>query len=214
MWKLSKKFIAILLFFAACARVDAAEKMRPVWLVGNGFHTSLAFRVRDFPASAAWSGDRDADHLLIGWGAADFYRGRTDLWTICRSIGWPTPSALHVVPVRGAVARRFLHSDVIRLQLPSENARRFFAALDASFARDKDGRRRLLGPGYFLRSRFYAGREHFCFFKMCNVWFAQKLRRSGVPINPLTSITAAELARQVAKVGHREHTRSKPLDAF
>ena len=214
MAKLSNKFLALVAWCAAGAPLAAAESTHPVWLVSNGFHSSLAVRAGDFPGARQLTGDPRAGHLLIGWGGAEFYRGRTDLWTICRSIGWPTRSALHVVPIRGAVVRRFPRSDVIRLELPAANYRLLLSDLDLSFARNSTGRPILLGPGDIAGSRFYEGWERFCLFKMCNVWAAQKLRRRGVGICVPLAITASGLAGQAARLGERESRRRRPVDAF
>jgi hypothetical protein len=45
-----------------------------VWLVSNGFHSSLAFRASDVPELAKLTAERRPSYVLIGWGEADFYR--------------------------------------------------------------------------------------------------------------------------------------------
>jgi uncharacterized protein (TIGR02117 family) len=211
---LSNKFIFLLLLFVSSGRNAGAEEQRPIWLVSNGFHTSIGVRSGDFPLRREVAGAAAADHLLIGWGGSEFYRGRANPWTLFKSISWPNPSALHVVPVRGSLARRFRRSEVIRLMLPSARHRELMKDLAASFARDSTGRLTVLGPGYFPVSRFYAGTERFCLFQMCNLWIARKLRRNGVRVFVPTAIAPSELMWQAARLGHREQGRRRPADTL
>ena len=174
--------IAILLGLCAPASGEATRK---VWLVGNGFHSAIAISARDIPGGRELSGDSRAEWLLFGWGDADFYRRKINPWTVLTAIVWPSPSILHVVPVRGSVADRFRRSDVIELSLPRSGHRALCAALDDAFARDARGRRIFVQRGYFPESRFYAGRERFYFPKMCNLWVAQKLAGADESRSPL-----------------------------
>lgn len=203
--------IALLLGLSAPA---SAEATRKVWLVGNGFHSAIAVRTCDLPGGREISGDPRAEWLLIGWGDADFYRRKINPWTVLTAIVWPSPSILHVVPVRGSVADRFRRSDVIELSLPRSRHRALCAALGDAFARDPRGRRIFFQRGYFPESRFYAGRESFYFPKMCNLWVAQKLGHAGVRLFPPTAFFAGALIRQASQSGVRLQFRHRPVDAF
>lgn len=200
------------LFALAAATTEAA----PVWLVSNGFHTSLALRISDLPPRLrALSGDQRASHVLFGWGAEPFYTARRVTPAIfCRTICLPTPSALHVVPFRGPVWRRFSHSDVLRFELSQLRTRELMRFLEEAVRRDKHGGPILIGPGYFPRSRFYAGREIFWFPATCNVWSARALRLGGIRAGLLFSVTATGLVAEVEKKGCREQIRRAPVDGF
>lgn len=203
--------LAIAALLGLCASACAADR---VWLVGNGFHSGIAICAKDLPDGRNLSGDPRAEILLIGWGDAAFYRRQINPWTTLAALGWPTPSILHVVPVRGSVTARFPRSDVIALSLPRSRYLALCRALDDAFSRDARGRRVFVQRGYVPESRFYAGRESFYFPKMCNLWTAQKLQRAGVPVFAPTAILASGLARQVARTGTRLQSRRRPLDAF
>lgn len=192
------------------------SKTLPVWLVGNGFHSSIAVRVSDLPRSwRTLTEDPRAEHVLIGWGNARFYRSkRPGFLATCVAILGVSPSALHVVPVRGPVARRFARSDVIRFSVKEEGFSMMLAHLDRAFARNKHGQRILLGPGHLPGSRFYVGRDHFCLMQMCNVWTARVLRRAGLRISVAASCAASELAWQADRLGVREQWRRLPLQGF
>src|SRR5688572_21030752 len=128
-------------------KARAAAPAKSIWLVGNGFHSSIAVRTADLPFARALSPDPRAEVLVIGWGAADYYRGRVNPWTFCKALCGGSPSILHVVPIRGAVARRFPRSDVVELRVSVANLRRLVHELDRAFARDERGRPIVVFPG-------------------------------------------------------------------
>ena len=185
----------------------------PVWVVSNGFHTSLALRAADLPLAKEVFGSGQADVVLLGWGARDIYRGYNNPWTVCEAV-FGGPSLLHVIPIRGTVRSRFLHSDIVRFDLPCDRVRALARELERAFARDELGRLEPQGRGYYAESRFYRGRERFYFPKVCNTWVASKLQRSGVPLCVPASLLAPVLIRQAARAGKREERRSAPVDAF
>ncbi len=203
----------VVLFGALCVRAGAAEP-GTVWVVSNGFHSALVLRRSDVPFQREIGGDASADFLMFGWGDADFYRRRINPWTCLKAICWPSPSIIHVVSIRGSVAARFRQSDVFALSLSQSQLRNLARGIAEAFARDSRGRCIFVTRGYFPESRFYEGSERFYFPKMCNVWVAQKLRGGGVPVNVPSSVVASELMWQVRKLGTRQQSLRRPVDAF
>lgn len=210
----SRLLTVLALALSILAGITHADETKPVWLLSNGLHTSLAVRARDVPFRQEIAGPSRADTLLIGWGAADFYRGNVTLCTVLRATLTPSPSVLHIVPVRGPLARRFAHSDIIELTLTPAQFRTLLAQLDAAFARDDAGRRDFISPGYFENSRFFRGSERFYFPKMCNLWVAQRLHRSGLPICVPGAVAASELIWQAERIGKRRQSLRLPVDGF
>ncbi len=216
----SRDFLGIFIFALHgllgehCAAGGVSESTRSVWLVSNGFHSSLAFRARDFPEARTLTGDPRPDYLVIGWGAARFYQGRADPITLARAIFGCDSTALHVVPVRGPLARRFAHSAILRFDIPAERQRALVCELRRTFVRDAAGRPIFKSRGYFADSRFYLARDHFYFPRMCNLWVAQKLRHAGIHVPFFPSIAASELIYQAAPLAHREQYLRLPVDAF
>ncbi len=188
----------------------------PVWLVSNGFHTSIAVRRDQVPGELArLVDDPAAEYLLIGWGAAIYYTARKVTPVIfCRATFFPTASALHIVPVRGALAKRFARSDIFRFSISPAGLHQLGRFLDDAVRRARSGEAVSLGAGYLPGSRFYAGREIFWFPVTCNIWSARALRRAGLPIRVWTAIAAPDLIRQAQKLGRREQWRRRPLDGF
>jgi hypothetical protein len=186
----------------------------PVWVVSNGFHTSLGFRARDVPQLAALTPERRADYVLIGWGDADFYRFPATPWLLIKAVCWPTPGALHMVPVRGPLTGTVGNSDIIRFELGSAGFAKMRRHIEKHVSRDRQDSAIPLGKGYTDQSRFYVSRESFYFPKMCNMWVAQALRLGGVRVVPGMAISAQGLQWQIGPQGRRLNTRRRPLDAF
>jgi len=173
---------------------------KPVWMVGNDFHTSIVLLAKDVPYRAEISGLPGADYVAFGWGASADYRGPSRPWTEVQAM-IPLPGALHVVPFRGPVTRRFPHCDVVLLRLKQASFATLIAELDHAFARDRTGRRIFLARGYFPDSRFYASRERFFFPYVCNMWVAVKLERAGVPFFLPRTILSNSLILQAREYG-------------
>jgi hypothetical protein len=137
----------------------------PVWVVSNGFHTSLGFRARDVPQLAALTPERRADYVLIGWGDADFYRFPAMPWRLVKAVCWPTPGALHIVPVRGPLTGTLANSDIIQFELGSVGFAKMRRHIEKHLSRDRQNSAIPLGKGYTATSRFYVSRESFYFLK-------------------------------------------------
>ncbi len=187
---------------------------RPLWIVSNGFHTSLAIRGRDFPDAPQIPQATAADELVIGWGATHFYAGNADPVTLFQAAFGLDTSALHVVPVRGTLMARFAHSDIIEFDLPAARYREIVRAIDETFARDRKGAPVVIGAGYTPESRFYLARGRFYFPMMCNMWVARKLQQGGIHLSPASVVTADTLIHRASKIGRVLQRRSEPSDHF
>jgi uncharacterized protein (TIGR02117 family) len=212
--------LRVLIAFACVAflqlegKAGGSTDTRPVWLVSNGFHSSLAFRASDVPALAKLTAERRPSYVLIGWGEADFYRFPATPWLLVKAVFWPTDGALHVVPVRGSLTDELANSDIVRFDVAPANFAKLQQRIDRHIARDSSGAAVPLGKGYRETSRFYLSRESFYFPKMCNMWTAQALRTGGVKVVPSLAISAQQLQWQTEPQGRRLNRRKRPLDAF
>jgi len=157
-------------------------------------------RTRDIPFWREITGPRDFDELAIGWGASADYRGPSTPWTVLQAM-FPNHAALHIVPIRGAITRRFPHSDVVLLWLKPGSFFKLISEIDRSFAFTPDHRRIFLGRGHFPDGRFYASSERFYFPYVCNTWVAIKLRHAGVPFFLPRAILSNSLILQAGEKG-------------
>jgi hypothetical protein len=185
----------------------------PVWLVGNDFHTSLVLRARDVPFRREICDVRDANALAFGWGASADYRGPSTPWTVLQAM-FPNRGALHIVPIRGSITRRFPHSDVVLLRLTPQSFSRLLSELDQSFAFTPDHHRIDLGRGVFPDGRFYASRERFLFPYVCNMWVAVKLSRAGVHFFLPRAVLSNSLILQAGEKGVTLQRHDGGFNAF
>lgn len=195
----------------ACA-AEAAEK--PVWLVANGFHTSIVLRTRDIPFAGEIPDTAHSDAIAFGWGASYSYSRETMSVPAILLAIFPNRAALHVIPFRGPIARRFPRSDIVLLHLSDTACARLTAGMDKSFARDSRGKRIILCPGYSPGSHFYISGERFYFPYVCNVWVAMRLRRAGLPLSLHRAILADSLIIQASGLGLRYQKRHPPLESY
>jgi len=204
-WTLS---LLLCLAFAK-ARGGDTEGDVPVWLLGNDFHTSVVLRTRDVPFWREISGSPDPDELAVGWGASADYRGPSTPFTVVEAI-FPNHAALHIVPIKGSITKRFPNCDVVVLWLKPAEFAKFLNEINRSFAFTPDGSRVLLGKGYFPDSRFYASSELFYFPYVCNMWVAIKLSHAGVPFFLPRAVLSNSLILQAREKGvllQRHHGR-------
>jgi uncharacterized protein (TIGR02117 family) len=208
--------LALICALLTVARVDAASSERQIWVLSNGFHSAVALRTKDVsPLIRGTIDDKRAQWVLVGWGDRDFFMAdKASVWTVIKAVCWPTPSALHVVPLRQLPQRVYRNSEVILLDLSAKQHGELIAYLEAQFARSGDGRPIRLGKGFTDNSGFFLGSEKFYFPKMCNWWLADGLSRAGVPIRTRQAITAQGLTRQMRKHGNRVGGLRRPVDGF
>lgn len=176
---------------APVAVLPRAPLATSIFLVPQGGHTGIAVRRADIPA-ALLPEQRDfpdADFLEFGWGDRDFYMAETaGPWLAFKAAFLPTPSAVHVAGIRGALDAHFAQSEIVEIRLSRPALERLLHYVHDSFLRD-GGAAEALGRG------FYAGRDTFHLLRTCNVWTAGALRAAGLPVR--NAITVEGIMSQV-----------------
>ncbi len=183
-------------------RRAAQKPPAKVWLVSNGWHTSIALRTEDATKELQAYAPK-SQYLVIGWGGADFYMWREmeNIFRQTRAILFPTSSALHVIPVKRSLVQEFPNSEIIEFEVSEQGLERLRKSLARSFKRDPKGQPLLIGPGKFSTSFFFSGAETYYIPKTCNMWAASKLNTAGVPIRVSAAIVADNLIWQGRKNG-------------
>jgi hypothetical protein len=192
----------------------AGGETRPVWLVSNGFHSSIGFRARDFSNAAAITGDPRATHVLLGWGDADFYRFNVTPWIFVKAVFWPTDGALHVVPVRGPIEQKLRNSDVVRFDLRRRDSQKWSGWCRGLLRETAPGGFVRLGRAISRRAASIWGASSFTFRRCATMWVANLLRKGGVKVIVPGAVNAGSLVWQTEPQGVRLGKRRKPLDAF
>jgi len=173
------------------AMLPEAPAVTSVFLVPQGGHTGIAVRRADIPAPLVPEKRDfpDADFLEFGWGDRDFYMAETaGPWLAFKAAFFPTPSAVHVAGIRGALDAYFPQSEIVEVRLSRLALERLLRYVHDAFERD-GAAAEPLGRG------FYAGRDTFHLLRTCNVWTAGALRAAGLPVR--NAITVQGIMSQV-----------------
>jgi hypothetical protein len=194
--------------------VGSQKLARPerVWLVSNGFHTSIAIRAQDAPPGYR-AMDAKARYFVIGWGGRDLYmKGRVMPWEWLTTTILPTASALHVIPIRTGILEECPNSEVIEFDVTPRGIARLQKRLRLALDRDERGEPLIAGPGKIARSRFLSGSEVYYLPKTCNLWAAASLQSAGVPLHVGSALAAGNLIRQGRKYGRTLANYNPPAD--
>ncbi len=170
-----------------------------VWLIDNGFHTSLVLPTDKLdptgPLAAATAESGPAKPFVeVGWGDARFYietgASLHRFLDVFRAAFAPNnPSAVMVEPLRAA-PDRIWSTGVHRIELSEAGFRRLEAGIDGSFAL-RDGRPDFIPGG--AEARFYRSTEHFSLVHLCNHWAADRVNAAGVATHPVLDTVPAGL---------------------
>jgi uncharacterized protein (TIGR02117 family) len=157
-----------------------------VAVCSNGVHTDFVLPVRT--EEVDWStiflprhypiDVTGFDHIGIGWGDLDFYRGTPswsdfDTGTTLRALTGLGPAALHVQYRPGPGVNEDCRS--VEISVPQYRALADY--ITGTIANSQTP----AAPGYGATDLFYAAQGRFSLFKSCNVWVGQGLKASGLP---------------------------------
>lgn len=184
---------------AACDGIPA-KAARIVYVVGNGWHTSIVLSRADLSATS-WPRAHDfsnSEFLEVSWGDWDYFQTPdASTWLALKAALVPTRSVLHVVGFDGAVPAAYPGADVVEVHVSPAGLDDLVEMISDTFSTTDTTPR----PGLFPGSRFYAARGTFHLFNTCNNWIARLLRAAGCPNRPGRAITAESVLRQTRRFG-------------
>lgn len=202
--------ILLLLVFALATARPGDRALYPpkpgdaqvVYLIDNGFHSDLslpraAILAHGGPLAVAAAKATPDDWIMIGWGDARFYEAASPwqdrLVDAGRAAlgGRPTTVHLEGVPTRPDLAWR---TGVRRIPLSSAGLAALMARVDRSFVVDPTGAPVPLPVTRDPDEAFFASREGFNAFHVCNHWTAELLAAAGLPTTPVLDTVPAGLA--------------------
>jgi uncharacterized protein (TIGR02117 family) len=182
----------------------AGEPVTPIYVVNHGWHTGIAVRRTDIPPGA-WPAHRDlpaSEYVEVGWGARDFYLApEGTVWLALKATFWPAPGVLHLVAFDGPVERFFVGREIVEVLVSGRGLHRLTAFIQDAYAKDEAGTPIVVGPGQYANSRFYVARETYSLLKTCNTWTVTALRAAGLPVVPLSALTAAGAMGEARRFG-------------
>lgn len=129
-----------------------------------------------------------AEWLVIGWGAREFYTTAGSFSDITAH------SVLRAVTGDSAVMHIDLAGDVSGidsvkyLTLSDAQYAALLDAIDAGFQHDQTGAPLAIPDRFSQHDAFFAGVGRFNLFRTCNVWVGETLRAAGVPLGVWTPL--------------------------
>jgi uncharacterized protein (TIGR02117 family) len=164
-----------------------------VYLIDNGFHTDLILPrypivARGGPLAAAAAATSTDDWIMVGWGDARFYEATSPwqdrLLDAARAAlgGRATTVHLEGVAVRPDRAWR---TGVHPIFVSGPGLTALLARVDRSFALNPAGAPIALPVPRQPGEAFFASREDFDLFHLCNHWTAELLAAAGLPTTPV-----------------------------
>nr|WP_246482439.1 TIGR02117 family protein [Methylopila capsulata] len=163
-----------------------------IFVVDNGYHIDLVLPTIDpskdwrslLDASPIATPGRNAPYVAFGWGSRTAYAevgALTDLTVgaMLRALAFDR-TVMHVLPV-ARVRADGANVRAVGIAAPLYAA--MTARIDASFARDAEGRvQPLAGATQGYGDAYFAAVGAFSPVRTCNVWAGEMLRAGGVPV--------------------------------
>ena len=182
----------------ACSPV-AARTGAVAWLVDQGWHTEIGLAADELtgPLGVFRTTFPGARVLMFGFGKRTFITARVTSLSELLLGPVPGPGAIEVVGLRVRPQDAYA-SPVEMVTLPIGGAARLSAFLWAAIGKDRAGGARLIAPGLFPGSLFYAASRRYSLTYTCNTWTADALAAAGVPMAADGVILPGSLMRQTA----------------
>jgi hypothetical protein len=197
---------ACAVLLAACATLPPPQACPPAaapvaWVVDHGWHTEIGLPVSEIagPLGIFRGIFPGAQVLMFGFGKRTFFTAKTESPSEWLLGPVPGPAAIQVVALPASPEADY-DLPVVRLALPPGGAAGLSAFLWAAIARTKQGAPRLIAPGLFPGSLFFAAIDRYALDNDCNGWVARAMRAAGLPVRT-GAIFAAGVMRQAVRLG-------------
>lgn len=182
----------------------ADEPVKPVWVVGHGWHVGLAVRRADL-STAIWpeSVELGAVRFIeVGWGDGDFYPAAPGTSGMAlRAAFWSKSSVLQVIGFDLPVSEFFAGAPLVEIALSARGFDALSRFIQQAYARDDQGQLVRMGPALYGRGSFYLATGRYHAMANSNTWAARALRAAGCPITPAWALTAGNVLWQARRIG-------------
>lgn len=170
---------------------DTATKTHAVYMINGPIHYDLVLplnaETRDAFERISYDALNitEARHLIIGWGARDFYTtvgGYSDVSLRAVRRGIFGDSAVMRLDVAGALPP---DHGLRALSLTRAQYKKLLSAIISSFAADTP----ILQGNFTPTDAYYPANRRFHILRTCNVWVGETLRRAGIRFGTWTPLT-------------------------
>lgn len=171
-----------------------------VYVVSNGWHTSLIVSAEKIQAIIPELKDRfgNSRYIGFGWGDEDFYKAKEITSGLkMQAIFWPTESVIHAVSIPINPYDNFPNSQVQKLCLNDAELMSMLIFIGNSFFKDSQSKVSKLTKGIYGNSQFYKGVGKYYLMNTCNKWTAKGLKSAGMNISTEFKLTAHSVMNYV-----------------
>jgi hypothetical protein len=185
---------------APCLPLDRPDHV--AWLVDQGWHTEIGLPVEDIdgPLAVFRRDFPTAKVLMFGFGKRTFITAKVESLSELLMGPIPGPGAIQVVGLRVVPAQAYSPGQVTRLSMRKAELDRLAVFIWNAVGKTHDGQPRLISPGLFPGSLFYASVARYGPTYTCNTWTAQALQSAGLPVTPKGVILAGGLLDQTKQL--------------
>lgn len=191
----------------SCAPAGPAGPVGPVgpvaWVVDQGWHTEIGLPAQEItgPLSVFRTVFPGARVLMFGFGKRTWITARVESLSELLMGPIPGPGAIQVIGLRVEPGDAYGGAGVVRLSLRPDQAARLERFVWTSIGKTRTGQPRLISPGLFPGSLFYAASRGYAPDYTCNTWSAEALQSAGLPVSPDGVVLAGGVLDQLARVG-------------
>jgi hypothetical protein len=145
-----------------------------------------------------------AEAVMFGYGKRTFMTARTDGLSEYLLGPFPGPGVIETVGLRDLPPDSYGDEGMVALRLPPGGAARLAGFIWQDLARDRFGGPKLLGPGFYPGSRFYASVSAYNPAHTCNTWLMQALAAAGLPVSGSFVVFSGQAVARVQAEAARE----------
>lgn len=172
-----------------------------LFVIRRSWHTDVGFAVADLhpPLTSLHDALPNARYLLFGFGDKRYLMSHAGGIGRLSGAVWPGEGVVLLTGLEATPEAAFGAGGVVRLTVSASQAE----ALEGFVWRTletQDGAAKLLAPGPYDGSLYYASVVRYSGLHTCNTWTAEGLRAAGLPVRTFGVEFSGQLWRQVTKI--------------
>ncbi len=177
-----------------------------IYVVRRSWHTDVGFDVTDLhvPLAAVHQSVPKARYLLFGFGDKHYLLSHGRMWDRLSGAILPGEGVVLLTGLQAPPAEAFGAKNVVRLTISAAQARNLEAFVWKTLVSTEGSFPRVLGPGPYSGSVYYASVERYSGLHTCNTWTAEALHSAGLPVHSFGVEFAGQVWRQVRPISRRE----------
>lgn len=174
-----------------------------VYVVSRGWHVEVGLPTAELsgPLTFYRTVFPQARTLMFGYGKRTFFTAKVETPSDYLLGPLPGDAVIQVtgllVPPQGA----YPGTDVLELTLRPGGAQALSDFIWGQLGKDHAGEPRLVAPGNFPGSIFYAARSEYTLAHTCNTWVVQALQAAGLPVSPAGVVFSGQVMARAAAAG-------------